>query len=191
MGIILCGKILHVKKFPHKIIPGSQTHPKRFVFSAIVSSVSFRVIEVGKRIRQSVDLKLHETIWITSSFRLVCSEGFHAGRWMNKHFNGQSFSINCKTNRSGPFVQLDIFGLKRRLKALFIPAGEGCEGLKSFAEALALTTAGPESQVQRRATRRDDTLCGEIRSDGRLFAEVVTQGNRTPITWFREWEMVK
>lgn len=45
-------------------------------------------------------------------------------------------------------MEIAIFGSKRRLKTHIIPAGKGCEGLKSFADALASTTAVPKRRVR-------------------------------------------
>lgn len=117
---------------------------KRFVFSSLVSSVLFRVEEIGTKWRQVVDLKLHEGVWIIRSIRLVCDDGFRPGKWMNRYFSGRAFSVNCKSNRAGCFVEIAICGAKRRLRTLIIPAGDECHGLKVFADALAATTAGPE-----------------------------------------------
>lgn len=76
---------------------------KRFVFSSLISSVSFWVVEIGSRNRQTVDLKLHEAIWLISPLRLIYAEGFFDGRWLNRYFKGRSFSISCKINRGRPF----------------------------------------------------------------------------------------
>lgn len=95
-----------------------------------------------------MDFKLQEAIWIISSIRSFCDEGFRPGKWVSKHLNGRAFSLNCRSNRAGWFLKIAIFGARKRLKTLIVPSGEGCSGLKIFSDALAATTAGPERRAK-------------------------------------------
>lgn len=61
-----------------------------------------------------------------------------------------------------------------------MPAGVGCGGLQRFAEALALTMAGPANSIPTRTPQCGESLGSEARVDGRSFVEVVALGNRKP-----------
>lgn len=121
---------------------------KKFSFSSIRSSVSFRVIEEGRKIKQAVDLKLQEALWVVNFLRGVFKDGHQPDVWKSRVFSGRSFSASCKANPAGSYVELAIFGARRRLKTIMIPVGVELAGIRAFADALAATTAGPERRDQ-------------------------------------------
>lgn len=148
---------------------------KSFRFSTILSSISFRVVEEGKRFVQTVDFNLQEALWLISALRNVYSEGHHVGKWKSRFFSGRNFVLTCKSNFAGDFVEFAIFGAKRRLKALVIPAGIDLIGVKAFADAFAATTAGPEKRTQAEeahARGNSDITHASGAVDGRSFAAV-------------------
>lgn len=97
---------------------------------------------------------------------------------MSRFFQGRSFSIRCKSNRAGPFVQFDICWARRRLKTVIILAGVRCEGLRKFAEALASTTAGAVMYTPGIPGQRSGDSAAMAGIDGRLLIEVVVHGTR-------------
>lgn len=91
---------------------------------------------------------------------------------MNRHFRGRTFSISCKSNRVGCFMEIAIFGSKRRLKTLMIPAGNGCAGLKSLADVLATSTTGPERRIFVPDTQATSTLPNYSHATGEVARPV-------------------
>lgn len=157
---------------------------KKFVFSTLVSSVLFRVQEVSKKKQETIDLKISEAVWVISALRSISLGGFGTAVWRSRHFLGRRFSISCRRNDAGPFVALEIFGGKRKLKSILIPAGAECEGLQSFADALAATTAGPDKPCQSESFNSSEGRQGEgeqvqgaARVDDRSFLEVAQAGS--------------
>lgn len=148
-------------------------------FSTIISSVSFRVVEVGRRWSTIVNLKLNETVWDVSFLRTVHVEGFHVGRWQSRKFGGRFLPISCGTNKEGQYVEFEIFRAKKRLRNLIIPAGRNLAGLNLFAKTMALTTAGSERRSQEfgQHPRVEPTVPSpKWALGGRSFAAVVASG---------------
>lgn len=70
-------------------------------------------------------------------------------------------------------MQFEIAGVKRKLKNVVIPTGEGGEGLLIFADALARTTAGPENPVKPAGVQPIPGKKTLSVVDGRSYREVV------------------
>lgn len=152
----------------------------RFIFSPLISSLSFRIEEIGKKRRETADLKLQEATWVISVCREVAAGGFRVGRWFSKTFKGRQFSLTCKSNRAGMFIEFDIFGSKRRLKTLIIPAGEGCSGFQRFSDALATTTAGLMRQSQEASEHHWVPIKAGGIMEGRSYAEAALRDKGGP-----------
>lgn len=75
-------------------------------------------------------------------------------------------------------MEFAIFGAKKSLKTLVIPARDGCAEVENFIDALAVTTARPERND--RAVLLIARLSGESSNnspvDNRSFAAVVANG---------------
>lgn len=149
---------------------------KRFIFSPVISLVSFRIVEIGRKGRQSVDLKLQEAIWVISSCREIAFGGFRVRRWMSKIFMGREFTLSCERNRAGLFIQFDIFGTRRKLKTMIVPVGEEFVGIRNFSEALTTTTAGPARYHPVDFVHHQSPLGDGGRVEGSSYAEATVKG---------------
>lgn len=92
-----------------------------FQFSILISSASFRVVEVSQRWKATVDLKLNEAIWLVGVLNTLIREGYSTGRWSKQTFDGRTLYTTCKENRAGRFLDVGIFSAKGRTDTLIIP----------------------------------------------------------------------
>lgn len=142
---------------------------KRFHFETLISSLSFRIVEAGRKWSATVDLKLCEAVWLVGVLNNLGEEGYRVGKWFKQKFGGRSLLASCKANKAGTFLDVGAFSNRGRAKTIVIPAGVNGSGWEAFKVALASTTAGPKF----RNTAIPGRSLPDRLVDGHSFAAVV------------------